>query len=53
MDGQNMRHPSAQTGDNVPSRDDFDFDEKASSFVAKTGTFVVWVMTEPPDRCHD
>jgi hypothetical protein len=41
MDGQNMRHPSPQTGDNVPSRDGFDFDEKASSFVAKTGTFVV------------
>ena len=40
MDGQNMRHPSAQTGDNVPQRDGFDFDEKVSSFVAKTGTFV-------------
>ena len=53
MDGQNKRHPSAQTGNNVPSRDHFDFDEKGSSFVAKTGTFVVWVMTEPPDRCHD
>jgi hypothetical protein len=48
-----MQNPYTESGGNIPQRDRFDFAEKASSFVAKTGAFMAEEMTEAPHRCHD
>ena len=47
---QNRRTNQVDSG---PYRDEFDLDEKTSSFVAKTAAFVMELMTEAPHRCHD